>query len=45
VSEDETCNVPSPNGRTRCIEPKGHRGTHGDGSVIRWLTPDQRAAR
>jgi hypothetical protein len=42
----DVCGAISPRGTT-CIEPVGHeqRTSHGDGSVIHWLTPDQRANR
>lgn len=45
MNENETCGRISPRGTT-CIEPKGHeqRTSHSNGSVIHWLTPDQRRA-
>lgn len=31
------CGLYKPGGTTTCIEPVGHNGSHGDGSVIRWI--------
>lgn len=40
--EMDRCGAPHPNGEAACTEPAGHRGSHGNGSVVRWLSPDQR---
>lgn len=39
------CEAVHPSSGKRCIEALGHTCSHGDGSVIRWLTADQRARR
>lgn len=44
-SRFERCSAVHPTSGERCIEAAGHFCSHGDGSVIRWLTPDQRTIR
>lgn len=43
-AEGPRCGLRKPGGTTTCIEPHGHTGSHGDGSVIRWIYREERYA-